>query len=68
MLESSFNPDGGDTRCDFVSQLFPWLCLSAMAFLTEVQLVARKHLNAVYPLLDIRYCGVLPIHTRQTNS
>lgn len=35
--------------------------------LTKKQLVARKHVNAVYPVLDIRYCGVPPLHTCQTS-
>ncbi len=65
MLESSSNPDGADTWCDFVSALRRGSsCGTASAlllFLVE-QLAARKHLNAVYPVLDIRYCGVLPIH------
>lgn len=69
MLEFSLNPDGGDTQCDFVSAL--WDCsscgtASALLLFSEEQLVARKHLNAVYPALDIRYCGVLPIYLCQT--
>lgn len=35
---------------------------SCLKVLTEEQRVARKHVNAVYPALDIRYGGVLPIH------
>lgn len=35
---------------------------------TEEQLVARKHLSTVYPVLDIRYCGVLPIHTAKQTA
>lgn len=69
MLESSLNPDGADTQCDFVSALWGSSSCgiaSALLLFSEEQLVARKHLNAVYPVLDIRYCGLLPIHSNQT--
>lgn len=69
MLESSLNPDGGDSQCDFVPALWGGSSCgiaSALLLFSEEQLVARKHLNAVYPVLDIRYCGVWPIYSRQT--
>lgn len=66
MLESSFNPHGGDTSvtlCPHSGATLPLALLQHYCFShTEEQLVAKKHLNAVYPVLNIHYCGVLPIH------
>lgn len=70
MLESSWNRHGGDAQCDFVSALWGnsscGIASAVLVLSSQRRLVARKHLNAVYPVLDIRYCGVLPIHFCQT--
>lgn len=51
----------------------PWrdvrpLLAVAIAFLPEEQLVAGEDVNAVHPVLDIRYCGELPNHKCQQTA
>lgn len=51
------------TLCQLSGATLPVALLQHQCFShTEEQLVARKHLSVDYPVLDIRYCGALPVH------